>query len=115
MPEPTDHELLLLLRRDVEQLGQRLEEALTQLNRGNTRFEQIALTEQEVRIAMTALRGDYSRAMLAADEARRSVALVKDELDAWKQRLKTLAWMGAPFFALLSALALDAIRHVIFP
>jgi len=113
--EPTDHELLLLLRRDMESLARRLDEALTQLARGNARFEHLALTEQETRITLGSLRQDFSRAMLGADEAKRQAGAVADDLNAWKQRLKTVVWLGAPIVAVLTTLLVEAVKRLVFP
>jgi len=82
--DPTDHELLLLLRRDVEQLSRQLMDALTQLARGNARFEAIALQEQEVRSVLSTVRQDIARAQMEAGDARKkaddAIALAKSVL-----------------------------------
>lgn len=112
---PTDRELLLILRRDVEQLTSQLTEALGQLKRGNERFEAIALTEQELKIGMSALRSDFSRAMLAADEAKRACAEVRREVELWRARVKTVFWIGAPLVGIVAALAVEALKRLLFP
>jgi hypothetical protein len=113
--EPTDHELLLLLRRDMESLARRLDEALTQLARGNARFEHIGLTEQETRITLGGLRQDFSRAMLTAEEAKRQAAALGDALSAWQTRLKTIVWLGAPVVAIVTTLVVEAVKRLVFP
>lgn len=115
MGEPTDHELILLIRQELIQIRTQLAEALTQLARGNGRFEAIALNEQEVRIAIAAMRQDFSRAMLEAGEARKVASQTRDDLDAWKTRIKTLAWLLTPMLAIVTGLALEAIRRLVFP
>lgn|SRR5262245_8556620 len=108
--DPTDHELLLLLRRDMEQLSRQLSEALLQLARGNERFERIALYEQEVKISLTSLRQDFSRAMLAAESAQRTATKAQEELQDWVIKGKTIVWLlgGA-----IAALQLASFFHLI--
>jgi hypothetical protein len=65
----SDHELLLLLSRDMTQLIARLEEMREQLRRGAERFASISLHEQGVDAAIQGLRTDYSRAMAVAERA----------------------------------------------
>lgn len=69
--DPTDHELLLRLGWDLNSLKDQLVGILTQLSRGNVRFEQIALNEQRTSIELSSLRSDFSRAILSSDIAQK--------------------------------------------
>lgn len=90
--EPSDHELLLQLKWEFGQVRLQLAEVLGQLSRGNARFEQIALKEQEVSIGMTSLRSDFSRAMLssghASKDASTAMTLSKNVLDDLSSHLE---------------------------
>lgn len=84
-PDPSDHELLLQLGWEFSQIRVQLQEALVQLSKGNARFEQIALKEQEMMIGLTSLRSDFSRAILSADSAS---SLARQALELGKSILK---------------------------
>lgn len=70
-PEPSDHELLLQLTWELKQIREQLGVVLKQLSRGNQRFEQIGLKEQEVSISLVSLRNDFSRSALSAESAQK--------------------------------------------
>jgi hypothetical protein len=114
-PESSDHELLLLMNERQRQMSEQLTDALAQLKRGNERFVQISLREQEFGAGLAGLRQDFSRAMLEIAEVRKKVDVVQDDFDVWKQRLKTIAWIGTPIVLIILALAQEGIRRWLFP
>lgn len=111
----TDHELILLIRHDLSQMRSQLSTALGQLERGNTRFEQIALNEQAMQLAISELRQNFSRAMLHAEEAKRRADQAQDALDQWQTRLRTLVLIGAPVLTIISALLVEGLKRLVFP
>lgn len=111
----TDHELLLLLNRDLGDLRESIREALEQLRRGNERFQQIALRDQEVGAAIADLRQNYSRAMLTADQAKDEISRIRLEITLFKAQIKMIAWIAAPITGVVVAIATDFIRRQIFP
>lgn len=123
MPEnATDHELLILLNRDVAEMRESLREALEQLKRGNDRFTSISLRDQEIGAALAGLRTDYSRAMGAAEVAQKNanenekaLLAVKLELETWKVRLKTFAWIVTPMVVIALAVAQELVKRWLVP
>lgn len=113
--ESTDHELLLVMNERQRQMQEQLTGALEQLKRGNERFVQISLRDQEFGAGLAGLRQDFSRAMLAVDELRRQVDKIQDDLAAWQQRIKTAVWIGTPLVLGVLALAQEGIRRWLFP
>jgi FtsZ-binding cell division protein ZapB len=111
----SDHELILLIRQEIIQMHGQLSQALQQLDRGNSRFEAIALVEQELKIGMAAIRQDFSRAMLMAEEAKHRADVVQDELQIWQARLKTIALIGGPVIAIAIALVSELLRQWLLP
>lgn len=121
MAEPSDHDLLILLNVRIVSLVDDSKEVHEQLKRGNDKFVSISLWHQEVGAGLAGLRTDYSRAMeraeaagRAAQDNDRAILNLKLELDTWKTRVKTVAWLLTPIFLMLSALALEAIRRLLF-
>ena len=122
MPDLTDHDILILTNDRMQSLAGRVDEALTQLQRGNERFTQIALRDQEIGAALQGLRTDYSRAMGAADgverelrETERKLSTLQAELNTWKIRVRTIAWLLAPILTLGSALLVEIFKHTVWP
>lgn len=64
----TDRELLLLFGRELREQRQLLQKLSTQLDRGNHRFEQIGLKEQEQDSRITGLATEHSRLMATMDK-----------------------------------------------
>lgn len=113
--ESADHELLLLINERQRQMSDQLTDALAQLKRGNERFVHVALREQEFGAGLAGLRQDFSRAMLELSELRKKLDAIQDDLDAWKQRIKTAVWIGTPIVLGVLALAQEGIRRWLFP
>lgn len=68
-PPTEDHDLLVKIAERQEQMNGRVELALVQLQRGNERFEQIALKDQAQDSALIQLRDDLTATTRTATEA----------------------------------------------
>lgn len=106
----TDHDLLILLSRDVTALRDTLHDALDQLKKGNERFVAISLRDQEIGAAIVDLRQNYSRAMLTADQAHVAIGKLHDEVTTFKTQLKTILWVAGPLIGIAVAVATEVIK-----
>lgn len=68
MSEKSDRELLIISIQQQQQLKELLANAMKQLERGNARFEQIALKTQEQDSRITGLATEHSRLMATMDK-----------------------------------------------
>lgn len=110
MPEQSDHDLLILMGRDVAELKDMHRDAMDQLKRGNERFVAISLRDQEVGAAIVDLRQNYSRAMLTADQAHVAVAKLRDEVNTFKAQLKAILWVAGPLIGIAVAIATELVK-----
>lgn len=109
--EASDHDLLILLNRDMAELKEQLRAAMDQLQRGNERFTAISLRDQEVGAALAGLRTDFSRAMQVAEAARDSATKVQAEIHDFKIQMRTVLWLGGPIIGISVALATELVKR----
>lgn len=83
LPEPKDdHELLLVVYQVVQGLERDVRSALGQLQRGNDRFQQIALKEQQHDTAISELRSSVAGGLRAAEIAQEAARQAQATADA---------------------------------
>lgn len=94
---PTDREILLQVRWQLTEILKQLAIAFQQIEKQNTRFEHLALKEQEFSLGITSLRTDFSRAILLAESAQRvsseghqRISELRRDLDEHLQDVKDL-------------------------
>jgi len=109
--DTTDHDLLILLNRDMAELTSQHREAMDQLKRGNERFATIAMRDQELGTAIAGLRLDFSRAIQIAEQAREGVNKVQNEIDDFKLQIRTVLWLGGPLIGISVALATELVKR----
>lgn len=137
--EPSDREILLQLRWQMDQVVKQLNDILPQLAASK-------LFEQRTEIGMSTMASNFSRSMLLAEEARKKAdegvtlakAVVRDlnehlkdveaplhefeevkssleqtqlELARWKSYLKVIGIILAPIQAILIAIAIELIKR----
>lgn len=111
LDNPSDHDLLILLNRDMSELTSQMREAMTQLQRGNERFTSIALRDQEVGAALAGLRLDFSRAQSLAEQANATAIKAQNEIDDFKLQIRTVLWLGGPLIGISVALGTELIKR----
>ncbi len=109
--DATDHDLLILLNRDMSELKDQHRDAMDQLKRGNDRFATIAMRDQELGAAIAGLRLDFSRAIQIAEQAREGVGKVQSQIDDFKLQIRTVLWLGGPLIGISVALASELIKR----
>ncbi len=112
--QQSDHDLLVIIGEQQKQIQGQLLDALKQLDRGNERFTAITLKEQEFGAAIVGLRQDFSRAMLAAEQAKELAAKLRDEFGLFKAQLKMIAWVAGPLIGISVAVATEILKRWLF-
>ena len=120
--DPTDHDLLILLNRDMTELKEQHREdiaelkeqhrdVMNQLRLGNDRFAGIALRDQAVSAELSSLRLDFSRAMQVAERADAGFNKVQSEIEDFKLQIRTVLWLGGPLIGISVALASELVKR----
>jgi len=97
------------------QMQDQFSDVLEQLKRGNERFVQIALSDQELRAGLAGLRQDFSRAMLTADGAKSEIGRVQAELATFKTQLRVIAFIFGPVVGVIIVLISELLKRAIWP
>jgi chromosome segregation ATPase len=97
------------------QMQEQFGDVLEQLKRGNERFVQIALSDQELRAGLAGLRQDFSRAMLTADRAKSDAGAVQAELATFKTQIRVLAFIFGPVVGIVIVLVSEVLKRAIWP